>query len=124
MGIRLALLPYQNHLSGFPSLQIHGKGIGIMKSLQVLIALFVSTFLPLHAASLDDLTYEITNGKVTITDCDAAATGELVIPDIIDDQPPPSPMYSAKPGFHDLPAKCKFLAVIMNINGNSTSHVV
>ncbi|MDB4454057.1 hypothetical protein N9132_00445 [bacterium] len=46
VGIRLALLPYQNHLSGFPSLQIHGKGIGIMKPLQVLLALFAFAFLP------------------------------------------------------------------------------
>ena len=58
-----------------------------MKTLQVLIALFVLAFLPLHAASLDDLTYTTTDGEVTITDCDGAATGELVIPATIEGNP-------------------------------------
>ncbi len=48
-----------------------------MKPLQALLALFALAFLPLHAASLDDLTYTTTDGEVTITDCDTAATGEL-----------------------------------------------
>jgi len=34
-----------------------------------------------------DLTYTTTNGKVTITDCDNGATGELVIPDTIEGNP-------------------------------------
>ncbi|MDC0550147.1 leucine-rich repeat protein [bacterium] len=58
-----------------------------MKTLQALLALFACAFLPLHAASLDDLTYTTTNEKVTITDCDTAATGELVIPDTIGGNP-------------------------------------
>ena len=58
-----------------------------MKPLQVLIALFAFAFLPLNAASLDDLTYTTTNGEVTITDCNTAATGELVIPATIDGNP-------------------------------------
>ncbi len=58
-----------------------------MKPLQVLLALFAFAFLPLHAASLDDLTYTTNNAEVTITDCDTAATGELVIPDIIGGNP-------------------------------------
>ena len=58
-----------------------------MKPLQVLLALFTCAFLPLHAASLADLTYTTTDGKVTITDCDEAATGELVIPDTIGGNP-------------------------------------
>ena len=58
-----------------------------MKTLQVLIALFALAFLPLHAASLDDLTYTTTDGEVTITDCDTTATGELVIPNIIGGNP-------------------------------------
>ncbi|MDA7864215.1 leucine-rich repeat domain-containing protein [Akkermansiaceae bacterium] len=58
-----------------------------MKPLQVLLALFALAFLPLHAASLDDLTYTTTDGKVAITDCDEAATGELVIPDTIGGNP-------------------------------------
>ncbi|MDB4506609.1 leucine-rich repeat domain-containing protein [Akkermansiaceae bacterium] len=58
-----------------------------MKPLQVLLALFALAFLPLHAASLDDLTYTTNNAEVTITDCDEAATGVLVIPDIIGGNP-------------------------------------
>ena len=58
-----------------------------MKTLQVLLSLFACAFLPLHAASLDDLTYTTTDGEVTITDCDTAATGELVIPNTIDGNP-------------------------------------
>ncbi|MDB4731081.1 leucine-rich repeat domain-containing protein, partial [Akkermansiaceae bacterium] len=58
-----------------------------MKPLQALLALFACAFLPLHAASLDDLTYTTTDGKVTITDCDTTATGELVIPATIEGNP-------------------------------------
>ena len=58
-----------------------------MKPFQVLFVLFAFAFLPLHAASLDDLGYTTTDGKVTITDCDEAATGELVIPPIIRGNP-------------------------------------
>ena len=55
--------------------------------LLVLVTLFACAFLPLHAASLDDLGYTTTDGKVTITDCDEAATGELVIPPTIEGNP-------------------------------------
>ena len=55
--------------------------------LLVLVAVFACAFLSLHAASLDDLGYTTTNGKVTITDCDEAATGELVIPPTIGGNP-------------------------------------
>ena len=58
-----------------------------MKQLQVLLALFACAFLPLHAASLADLTYTTTNEEVTISDCNEAATGELVIPDTIGGNP-------------------------------------
>ncbi|MDB4801764.1 leucine-rich repeat domain-containing protein [Akkermansiaceae bacterium] len=58
-----------------------------MKLLQALLALFACAFLPLHAASLDDLTWTTTEGEVTITDCDTAATGELIIPDTIEGNP-------------------------------------
>ena len=54
-----------------------------MKPIQALLALFACAFLPLHAADVSDLTYTTTNGEVTITDCNEAATGELVIPDTI-----------------------------------------
>ncbi|MDC1286239.1 leucine-rich repeat domain-containing protein [Akkermansiaceae bacterium] len=58
-----------------------------MKLLQVLLALFIIALLPLQAADLSDLTYITTNGKVAITDCNEAATGELVIPDAIEGKP-------------------------------------
>ncbi|MDB4683732.1 leucine-rich repeat protein, partial [bacterium] len=54
-----------------------------MKSIQALLAVFTCAFLPLNAASLADLTYTTTNGEFTITDCDEAATGKLVIPDTL-----------------------------------------
>ena len=41
--------------------------------------------LPLHAADINDLTYD-TSG-VTITDCDTAASSELVIPETIEGKP-------------------------------------
>ena len=53
----------------------------------VLIALFSCGFLPLHAASLNDLTYTTTDGKVTITDCKKNAAGELVIPETVEGNP-------------------------------------
>ena len=40
-----------------------------------------------NAASVDDLTYEIKSGKVTITNCDSEASGEVKIPDIIEGYP-------------------------------------
>ena len=58
-----------------------------MKPLQVLLALFACAFLPLHAASLKDLTYATTDGKISIIDCDRAAKGNLVIPDTIEGKP-------------------------------------
>jgi len=58
-----------------------------MKLLQALLALFSCAFLPLFAADLSDLTYTTTNGEVTIADCDTTASGELVIPDIIEGNP-------------------------------------
>ncbi|MDC0613949.1 leucine-rich repeat domain-containing protein, partial [Akkermansiaceae bacterium] len=58
-----------------------------MKPIQALLALFAFAFLPLHAASLDDLTWTTTAGEVTITDCNEAATGELIIPDTIEGNP-------------------------------------
>lgn len=56
-----------------------------MRTLQVLLALFA--YLPLHGASVNDLTYTTTNGKVTITDCNIDATGQLSIPSTIEGNP-------------------------------------
>ncbi len=58
-----------------------------MKTLQALIALFACAFLPLHAASLKDLTYATIDGKISIIRCDLAAEGNLVIPDTIEGKP-------------------------------------
>ena len=58
-----------------------------MKPLQALLAVFACAVLPLHAAGLDDLTWATTDGEVTITDCNEAASGELVIPDTIGGNP-------------------------------------
>ena len=58
-----------------------------MKLSRALIAGLSLIALPLHATGLDDMTYTTTGGEVTITDCDEAATGELVIPDTIEGNP-------------------------------------
>ena len=54
-----------------------------MKVLMTLLLLALGV----NAASLADLTYTTAGGKVTITDCDTAAAGELVIPDTIEGNP-------------------------------------
>ena len=54
--------------------------------MKVLMTLFLFA-LGVNAASLDDLGYTTTGGKVIITNCDEAATGELMIPQIIEGNP-------------------------------------
>ena len=54
--------------------------------MKVLMTLFLFA-LGVNAASLDDLGYTTTDGKVIITDCDEAATGELLIPQTIEGNP-------------------------------------
>ena len=58
-----------------------------MKSLSGFLALFLFAVLPLYAADLSDLTYTTTGGEVTVVNCDKAATGELIIPDTIEENP-------------------------------------
>ena len=58
-----------------------------MKHLTGFLALFLFAVLPLYAADLSDLTYTTTDGEFTITDCRAAARGELIIPDTIAGNP-------------------------------------
>jgi len=53
----------------------------------LLVLFLLSAASPLHAADLSDLTYVVNPGSVTITDCDTAATGVLVIPAIIEGEP-------------------------------------
>lgn len=57
--------------------------------LLVAICTICITMLPTeaNAATVDDLTYEIAGGEVTITDCNENASGELVIPDAIEGCP-------------------------------------
>lgn len=43
--------------------------------------------LPANAGTYDVLTYEITDGEVTITDCAKDATGKVVVPDTIEGHP-------------------------------------
>ena len=58
-----------------------------MKRLTGFLALVLFAVLPLYAADLSDLTYTTTDGEFTITDCRAAARGELIIPDTIAGNP-------------------------------------
>ncbi len=58
-----------------------------MKSLLALLTLFACAILPLQAADVSDLTYTTDDGRVTITDCDENASGELLIPDEIEENP-------------------------------------
>ena len=49
--------------------------------------LLFSLFAALKAATIDDLTWTIEGGEVTITDCASNATGILEIPDTIEGLP-------------------------------------
>ena len=60
---------------------------GDMKHLTGVLSLFLFAALPLYAADISDLGYATTDGEVTITDCDEAAGGELIIPDTIEGNP-------------------------------------
>ena len=65
------------------------------KPTYALLALFAFTVVSLHAADLSDLSWTTTDGEVTITECDLAATGELVIPATIEGVPVTSIGYMA-----------------------------
>ncbi|MDB2640834.1 leucine-rich repeat protein, partial [Akkermansiaceae bacterium] len=54
-----------------------------MKVLMTLLLLALGV----NAASLDDLTYTTAGGRVTITDCNESAKGELIIPSVIEGNP-------------------------------------
>ncbi|MDB4488538.1 leucine-rich repeat protein [Akkermansiaceae bacterium] len=56
-----------------------------MKTLSVFFWVFAA--LSGFAASVDDLTWQISGGEVRITDCDTAARGELIIPKTIEGYP-------------------------------------
>ena len=62
---------------------------GMKKPSRIALLCILFTFLaiPLHAADVSDLTYDASGPTITSTDCDEAASGELVIPDTIEVKP-------------------------------------
>jgi hypothetical protein len=56
----------------------------LINSIAVFTLFVTLTAFPLQGADLEDLTYDARGVSVTITDCESAATGELVIPDTIE----------------------------------------
>ena len=59
-----------------------------MKAIKISAFLFlICAALPLHAADINDLIYDASGATVTITDCDTAASGALVIPETIEGKP-------------------------------------
>ena len=59
-----------------------------MRATTILAFLFlICAALPLYAADINDLTYDASGATVTITDCDTAASGALVIPETIKGKP-------------------------------------
>ena len=58
----------------------------VMHSIWLVLVLSVLSS-SVRAGTLGDLTYEIADGQVTITDCNEAAAGELVIPAEIEGLP-------------------------------------
>ncbi|MDB4391605.1 leucine-rich repeat protein, partial [Akkermansiaceae bacterium] len=70
----------------FPVLQRRGAffvGKSLRKLTGLVAALSIFMGMDVVAADVGNLTWTTTDGKVTITLCDGAATGELVIPDTI-----------------------------------------
>jgi len=64
------------------------QSLGLLAVLIVFVAMaLINIPLTARAATVDDLTYEIVDGEVTITDCDTNASGELIIPATIDGYP-------------------------------------
>lgn len=53
----------------------------------MVISLFAGLGVSSFAVTQGVLTYEISDGEATITDCDESATGELIIPDTLDGCP-------------------------------------
>lgn len=64
------------------------KNIKKLFLLTAVLAVIVCAFsLAVGAATYGVLTYTVTNGEVTITDCSTSAAGELVIPSTIEGYP-------------------------------------
>ena len=60
-----------------------------------LIVLLTLLSIPLHAADVSDLSYDASGDTITITDCDNAASGEFIIPSVIEGKPVVSIGYAA-----------------------------
>ena len=60
-----------------------------------LIILLPLVAIPLHAADVSDLSYDASGDTITITDCDNAASGEFIIPSVIEGKPVVSIGYAA-----------------------------
>lgn len=60
------------------------KIISIMLSVLMVASMMTVLGISVFAASADDLTYEVIDGKATITGCDMTVDGTLVIPETID----------------------------------------
>ena len=67
----------------------------LMVLFAMVIFLSANCILTTQAASVDDLTYHISNGKVTITGCNSDASGKLIIPDTIEGYPVTTIRYHA-----------------------------
>ena len=63
------------------------KAISLILSCLMVISLFAGLGVSSFAVTQGVLTYEISDGEATITDCDESATGELIIPDTLDGCP-------------------------------------
>ena len=74
-------------LSDFSGGKNMKKCLTLCLCLTALLCLIFLTTPKAEAATYGDLTYKISNGEVTITDCNTSATGELVIPSTIDGYP-------------------------------------
>lgn len=63
------------------------KWLGALLTCVLALTLLFSLPTTAEAATYGDLTYSVSNGEVTITDCSESATGDLIIPDTIEDCP-------------------------------------
>ena len=59
----------------------------LLTLLMMLFSIMALVNVSVAAETYGNLTYEISNGKITITDCDESARGEMVIPDTINRYP-------------------------------------
>ena len=78
------------------------KTISLILSCLMVFSLFAGLDVLSFAETQGVLTYEISNGTATITDCDTSAKGTLVVPDTIDGYPVTAIGFAAFSGCSDL----------------------